>query len=166
MTDEEDGNNNDDDDDDATTDWSRAVHTDGTKRLRDRTCTEYLPRTRYDFVRPCVDILLCVVFVGCVGWTVRAESSATSTGHHRGGSSCETGYDGQTSGYQRVDGDDVTVVSTVEETDGRTDPPATPSRLGPVQPLAPPVGTRTCTTSRYNNKIIISSKVDVPRFKS
>lgn len=35
----------------------------------------------------------------CVGWAARAERSATSTGR----SSCETGYDGQTSGYQRVD---------------------------------------------------------------
>lgn len=39
--------------------------------------------------------------------------------HRRGGSSCETGYDGQTSGYQRVDDDDVTVAAMVEETDGR-----------------------------------------------
>lgn len=86
-----------------------------TKRLRepDETVRTYREPV-ICLVRPCPCVVLCWCGFGVrwvVGWATRAELSATSTtgpSHHLlrsdNSSSCETGYDGQTSGYQKSGG--------------------------------------------------------------
>lgn len=66
-------------------------------------------------------------FGGALGEPPERSAAPPVPAHRRrrSSSSCETGYDGQTSGYQRVDDDDVNlaavvVAASVEETDGRT----------------------------------------------
>jgi len=85
-------------------------------------------RTRYVW---CGRARLCVVclqrsFGGALGEPPEQSAAPPVPAHRRRRSisSCETGYDGQTSGYQRVDDDDVNsaaaavAASVEEETDG------------------------------------------------
>jgi len=138
----------------------------GTERVR---CTCREPVTI--FVRPCVVMCCVLCLYGALGEPpeLSAAPPVAAVLGSSSSSSCETGYDGQTSGYQRVDDDDVTILSTVEETDGRTDgpmdrPTGAPTPSSTSAATSPTTGgddaTYTCSQRRHGI-IIISSAVAV-----